>query len=181
MPMATEAELKKLWRARMKSRLDLLRPFDSAYVKERLRENLKLFVSRHPGVWGTYHALPFEADPVIGTLPGVEWVFPRMTGESLVFHRGERFTEGRFGITEPHASSEVIAPAMMTGVLVPGLAFDTNGGRLGRGKGLYDRALSSFGGIAVGVAFSAQLIERVPTAKWDVPLDAIVTEQSVFY
>lgn len=178
--MTTEAEMKRLWRSRMKSRLALLRPFESAHVRERLRENLKLFLSRHPGVWGTYHPLPFEADPSVGALAGVEWVFPRMAGESLVFHRGERFTEGRFGIMEPHASSEIMTPSMMTGVLVPGLAFDKNGGRLGRGKGYYDRALSSFGGLTVGLGFSAQLIERVPAEKWDVPLDAIVTEESVF-
>lgn len=179
--MAAEAEHKSLWRARIKSRLELLRPFDSAHVRERLRENLQLIVSQRPGVWGTYHPLPFEADPLIGVLSGVEWAFPRIDGEHLVFHRGEVFQKGRFGLTEPHASNATVEVKELTGILVPGLAFDREGRRLGRGRGYYDRTLVEVSGVTVGVGFSAQLIERVPVDPWDVTLDAIVTEQSVSF
>lgn len=173
------AVAKKKWRTRMKSRLDLLRPWESASVGDRLRENLRLLVGRHPGVWGTYHPLPGEADPAIGNAKGIEWVYPRMRDDALEFCRGDAFWKGRYGVTEPDDSCPAIEPGRMAGVLVPGLAFDREGGRLGRGRGFYDRTLAGFDGLVVGVAFSVQLVERIPTDPWDEPMDAIVTEESV--
>ncbi|RME61645.1 MAG: 5-formyltetrahydrofolate cyclo-ligase [Candidatus Dadabacteria bacterium] len=68
-------------------------------------------------------------------------------------------------------------------VLVPALAFDCKGNRLGRGKGYYDRFLSSFQKeekpITVGVGWELQIFENIPTAKHDVPVDWICTENRI--
>ena len=62
--------------------------------------------------------------------------------------------------------------------LVPGVAFDEAGGRLGRGRGWYDRALTGFERAArVGLAFEVQIVPSVPATSWDVSMDAVVTER----
>ncbi len=66
-------------------------------------------------------------------------------------------------------------------VLVPGLAFDPNGNRLGRGKGYYDRLLSQSSSrtALVALAFEEQILERLPVEPHDVKMDYIVTENRV--
>jgi 5-formyltetrahydrofolate cyclo-ligase len=65
-------------------------------------------------------------------------------------------------------------------MVVPGLAFDRRGGRLGRGKGFYDRTLKSFSGVSLGVAYAFQVIESVPRASWDEPVQYLATEGELF-
>ena len=60
-------------------------------------------------------------------------------------------------------------------VLVPGVAFDLNGRRLGRGKGYYDRLLAEFEGWTCGVAFDQQVVEAVPSEPHDMRLTCLVT------
>ncbi len=86
-----------------------------------------------------------------------------------------------FGTSVPPADqSRSVVPALL---LVPLLAFDRRGGRLGYGQGHYDRTLSGLrdGGpvLTVGLAFSAQEIERVPIEAHDIPLDWVVTEKAL--
>lgn len=75
-----------------------------------------------------------------------------------------------------------VAPAEVDLFIVPGVAFDRHGGRMGYGRGYYDRllALARPDAAAVGLAFEAQLVERVPTAAHDVPMDAVITEAAVY-
>ncbi len=89
---------------------------------------------------------------------------------------------GHFGIPQPSGGErfepERSAPAV---VFVPGLAFSLSGQRLGRGGGFYDRFLASTGpGVtAVGLAYSFQVLERVPQEPWDRRLAYVVTERAV--
>lgn len=93
----------------------------------------------------------------------------------------EGLLPGRFGILEPPRA----LPAARLGaddlVLLPGLAFDRWGGRLGRGGGYYDRAFAGAPHdagrpVLVGVGFSFQLVDRVPMTALDVRLDGVVSE-----
>ncbi len=89
---------------------------------------------------------------------------------------------GAYGIREPDPERSARVPAeRVDAVLVPGLAWDRRGGRLGRGAGYYDRlfALPEWRGFRCGVFFAAQEFPRVPTDPWDVPLHAVVTESGV--
>lgn len=94
---------------------------------------------------------------------------------------------GRFGILEPPPdlrvdSRRVVAPAALDLLLLPGLAFDRQGGRLGHGRGYFDRLLADTRQDAVkaGLAFECQLVEEVPMAPHDVRLDVVVTEKGVY-
>jgi 5-formyltetrahydrofolate cyclo-ligase len=82
---------------------------------------------------------------------------------------------GKFGIREPGPHCAQISPAAADLILVPGVAFDLNGHRLGRGRGFYDRLLTSVRGMKCGVAFDQQVVSEFPVEPHDVRLDCLVT------
>jgi 5-formyltetrahydrofolate cyclo-ligase len=85
---------------------------------------------------------------------------------------------GRFGILEPCGAPCVIHPQEIGCIVVPGIAFDTRGGRLGFGKGYYDRFLRQLPATTYrcGLAFSVQVVPCVPQAPHDICMHGIVTE-----
>ena len=82
---------------------------------------------------------------------------------------------GAFNISEPAAHCPTVALHELDFALVPGLAFDRAGRRLGRGKGFFDRLLAEVRGIKCGVAFDWQIVEAVPVEPHDIALDCLVT------
>ena len=87
---------------------------------------------------------------------------------------------GRFGIPVPSAppdGPETIAGADL--VLVPAVAVDRRGNRLGRGKGFYDRLLSSTKATKIGVAYEFQLVDSIPTEPHDVKMDLVITQSGI--
>jgi 5-formyltetrahydrofolate cyclo-ligase len=98
----------------------------------------------------------------------------------LIFRRwepGDALVTGSFGISEPTAAAPEVSPNVL---LLPLLAFDRQGNRLGYGGGYYDRTLKALRAagpvVAIGVAFAGQLRDKVPVAEGDQPLDWILTE-----
>lgn len=88
--------------------------------------------------------------------------------------------EGLYGVPEPDPDRS--RPAAETGnvlCVVPGLGFDSGGYRLGYGKGYYDRFLSGFAGVAVGLCYSACTRWSLPHGYYDRPVDIVVTEKYV--
>lgn len=144
-----------------------------------------------PGmVVGGYHALPGEADPA-GLLEalaarGCHIAFPRVAarGQPLEFHRipdGQVLAKGAYGIQEPLDHWPRATPGLL---LVPLLAFDTAGHRLGYGGGFYDRTLAALKAEnpearAVGIAYAGQQVDILPRDAHDYPLDAVLTEQGL--
>lgn len=108
--------------------------------------------------------------------------YPRVQGERITFHVTEptALIPGFAGILEPPADAPEIALASVDVLVVPGLAFDRRGRRLGAGGGFYDRALTAAraGGplVAVGFGFSCQLVDEVPTEPHDQRMDMLVTD-----
>lgn len=87
---------------------------------------------------------------------------------------------GAFGILEPPADSNRLAPVEQFDlVLVPGLAFDRTGRRLGAGKGYYDRFLAPVTAPKIALAFAFQIVDKIPIAAHDQQVDVIVTEKEV--
>jgi 5-formyltetrahydrofolate cyclo-ligase len=82
---------------------------------------------------------------------------------------------GHFGIREPAATCPELPLNLLDLVLVPGVAFDQQGYRLGRGKGFYDRLLRNLRGTTCGVAYEQQMTPRVPLEPHDVRLNCILT------
>ena len=139
---------------------------------------------------GLYAALPGELPTraLFESLRrrGRACVFPRVQGRrALVFHRIDAWEElrpGRIGILEPVASAPVRVPGPGDLVLVPGVAFDPQGQRLGQGLGCYDAAFppgASSPPLLFGVAYEFQVVESVPHGSRDRRVDAIVTERTI--
>jgi 5-formyltetrahydrofolate cyclo-ligase len=82
---------------------------------------------------------------------------------------------GQFGIREPGVSCPEFPLNRLDLVLVPGVAFDARGARLGRGKGFYDRLLADVRGTKCGVAFEEQIVDAVPVGPLDIRLNCILT------
>ena len=85
---------------------------------------------------------------------------------------------GRFGVLEPAAGSAPVPLSQADVVLVPVVAWDDAGHRLGYGRGYFDRELKSKGkAVSVGLALESQRFDSVPQSSQDVPLEVIVTER----
>jgi len=82
---------------------------------------------------------------------------------------------GKFGVREPAANCAEIPLAKFDLVLVPGVAFDLAGNRLGRGLGFYDRLLEKTSGVKCGVGYDFQLLEKIPSEPHDAKVDFIFT------
>jgi 5-formyltetrahydrofolate cyclo-ligase len=85
---------------------------------------------------------------------------------------------GRWGLREPHDRATLVTIEEVEAFVVPGVAFDKGGGRIGWGKGHYDAtlAVARANSVRVGLAFECQMLASVPRESHDQPLDAIVTE-----
>ena len=139
-----------------------------------------------PGtVVGAYHAHQGEADPaeLLARLVelGMAIAFPRVTDRdaALDFHlvpNGEVLMPGSFGIPEPLAHWPHATPDVL---LVPLLAFDGTGHRLGYGGGYYDRTLAALDVPAFGIAYAGQEVASLPAEPHDRRLDGIVTENGL--
>jgi 5-formyltetrahydrofolate cyclo-ligase len=135
---------------------------------------------------GGYHALPEEADPALllrGLVArGCHVAFPRIEGHGLPlrYHRvpdGEVMAPGAHGIHEPAAHWPRVTPDLL---LVPLLAFDAAGHRLGYGGGFYDRTLALLKTPAIGIAHAAQEVPSLPHEAHDMALTAILTEKGLW-
>lgn len=98
----------------------------------------------------------------------------------LRYHQGSQMTVNLYGIAEPKLEvTEVVPVVQLDLLLMPLVAFDEFGQRLGMGKGYYDRSLAGDAGgqppRLVGVAHDCQQAQQLPTEAWDVPLDIIIT------
>ena len=92
-----------------------------------------------------------------------------------------QFRPGPFGILEPAVSAAIMSPEDIDCVMVPGIAFDRRGARLGFGKGYYDRFLCRLPAAThvCGLAFSLQIVQHVPDLPHDIRMQSLVTEQGV--
>lgn len=137
-----------------------------------------------------YRAIGTEIDPasLMETFhcEQVRLALPRVVrhGEPLAFHHwtpGDDLVKGTFGVEEPAATSDTANPSL---VLMPLLAVDRKGNRLGYGAGYYDRTLSRLresGAVtAVGLCYDAQIVKSVPVGAYDVSVDWIVTEKAAY-
>lgn len=102
---------------------------------------------------------------------------PRVNGLNLEILPYEKTSlqVGAFRIEEP-LGDELTNPEEMELVIVPAVAFDRKGNRVGRGKGFYDRLLSKINAYKIGVAYDFQLVDEIDFDAFDVPVDMVITE-----
>jgi 5-formyltetrahydrofolate cyclo-ligase len=144
----------------------------------------RVAINKHTIVSG-YWPMRDEADPrpLMAALAerGATLALPRAeTSNPLVFHEwreGDVLHRSKFGVDEPHLSVRVVVPDVL---LLPLLAFDADGHRLGYGGGHYDRTLAELRArksiCAIGVGYAGQEVLELPREPHDHPLDMIVTE-----
>ena len=103
-------------------------------------------------------------------------LLPVVKGDDMLikpFSNKQELIKSDFGVWEPATQKEFINSVDM--IIAPGLAFDRNKNRLGRGKGYYDRYFIKSNIIKIGIGFNFQLFNKVPTNHYDIKLDKIIT------
>lgn len=130
-----------------------------------------------------YHSLPDElpTHEIIDKWHsmGKTIYLPVVVGDDLVVRRytPEAMQQGEFNIWEPTGTE--VDTDILELIVVPGVAFDSNGNRLGRGKGYYDRLLSRTQATCIGVCYKCQIAEQIPTEAHDRTMHYIVTSEGV--
>lgn len=134
------------------------------------------------GKIAAFSALAGEPDALDPWPLDKEISLPRVLGDKLIFHQVRSRSElspASYGIREP-ATHLPSAGSEFDLILVPGLAFDPGGGRLGRGKGFYDRFLAGARGPRAGVCFDDQIVDQVPVEPHDLRMDFVVTPSAIY-
>ncbi len=129
----------------------------------------------------TYLPMRSEVDltPLLEEHPLKQWVIPRILPEGRMAFQSydpERLVRHPFGMLEPAPDLPTVAPGSIGLALVPGLAFDRHGWRLGYGGGFFDRFLSQFKGVSLGVTFNVLFLDSLPHDTHDIPIKYVVTE-----
>ncbi len=126
-----------------------------------------------------YHPLPHELDLLaLRERYPARYYLPKVAGEELSVHPFGPLAPGPYGLLEP--TTPPVDPGVLELVVVPGLAFDREGYRLGHGKGYYDRFLAGVRATTLGVVPEALLLAALPRDPWDVPVAHLATERGVW-
>lgn len=117
---------------------------------------------------------------------GIEVVYPRVVegDRVLVFHAGREAdlaVTGRLGLREPTPAMPEVGLERIAAFVIPGIAFDRAGGRVGWGMGHYDATLARHpAALRIGVAFECQIVEHVPREAHDIAMNYVVTEVATY-
>lgn len=130
-----------------------------------------------------YHSLPDElpTPAFLRKWKGEkDFYLPRVNGVNLDIlpFDESRLEIGSFHIEEP-TGDEFMDSSELELIIVPAVAYDRKGNRLGRGKGFYDRLLCETKAVKIGVAYDFQLYDELPTEEHDVPMDYVITQSTV--
>ena len=130
-----------------------------------------------------YHSLPDELSTVRFLRKWRDrkrFFLPRVNGVNLDIlpYDESRLEHGAFHIEEP-TGTNTVSPDEIEMVVVPGVAYDRSGNRLGRGRGFYDRLLASTRATKVGVGYEFQLVDSIPAEPHDVKMDLVITQSSI--
>jgi 5-formyltetrahydrofolate cyclo-ligase len=175
--------LKTELRAKIRTRLEKISPAVRAVESIELCERLKMQMQSARTVL-FFAPMPDELD----LWPVLELSLALGTACALPFFDAERKTygakeiknlatdivTGKFGVREPVSTCAEIPLDKFDLVLVPGLAFDLQGNRLGRGRGFYDRLLEKASGVKCGVGYDFQLLEKIPAESHDAKVNFIL-------
>ena len=147
-----------------------------SWVKNTPAKTLHLFLS-----FGTEP----DTHPLVSALLEKKFVLvvPVIRKSGLVltpYEKGTSLRPGPFGILEP-AVVHPVAPEEVDLFFLPGLGFDRHGGRIGYGKGYYDRLLRKTAAPRIALAFQEQIVDRVPLSETDILVDTILTDKEIIH
>lgn len=175
-----KSELRSTIRAALKNISSAVRAVESIELCERLKAQMQ---SAHTILFFAPLADELDIWPVLefSMALGNDCALPffetekNIYGARVIRKLATDIVTGKFGVREPAPHCAKIPLNSIDLVLVPGLAFDLQGNRLGRGQGFYDRLLSQVSGVKCGVGYDFQLREEVPTEPHDAKVDFIFT------
>lgn len=129
-----------------------------------------------------YHSLPDELETrtfLNKWKDRKKFFLPRVNGVNLDLlpYDESRLEIGSFHIEEPKGE-DIHSVEEIEVIVVPGVAFDRQGMRLGRGKGFYDRLLATAKATKIGIGYEFQLVEEIPSEPHDVAMDMVITEHT---
>ncbi len=189
-------EEKRKLRKEIKNICKTLNQTDITEMSKKVLENLK-----STDIWKTadiiFAFLPLcdEVDTRLiikeALAEGKRVAVPRIDGSDIFFHyitslAEEEFSKHNYGMHEPLQEAEIAEidglPNSKILILTPGMAFDSQCCRLGRGKSFYDRFFPKCGQncVKVGIAFNFQITEKVPLESHDVTLDFVITDKNIY-
>ena len=158
--------------------------FDRSAASEAVVAHLAAWPPLH-GVVATYLPMRSEIslDPLLA-VGSISAAVPKVEASGEMTMRSydvEHLTRHRLGFDEPDGTSPVVASTEIDAVLVPGLVFDRDGGRLGRGRGYYDRFLESLprSTTRIGVTTEDSVVDEVPMAEHDQRVGWLATESGI--
>jgi len=179
--LADKVALRRLGRERRQAFLKELSPEGRGRLEHRLAQVLEPLLARSRVVGG-YAPLPSEISPLpaleAAAARGTQLAFPAFSDHQSHFRflAGEPVEPGPWAILQPAMDSPHVYPDL---VLMPLVAVDRKGTRLGQGKGHYDRVaveLREHGALLVGVGWAVQMLEgEIPADAWDLPLDGFAS------
>ena len=180
--MNSISEQKKFLRKEIKQKKGLIDPYEAKRKASRVFaeiETLKEFNEANTIL--AFWALPDEIatqDFILKWSGQKRIVLPVVVGEELelrLFAGLEKLEQSNnFGIMEPK-TGEIVSPSEIDFAIIPGVAFDKTGNRLGRGKGFYDRIMPQLKNILkVGIGYEFQLVDSIPIAEFDLPVDIVI-------
>lgn len=183
-------EIKKNLRAQYRQFRERLTPEQKLKLDSSIQSRLLALPEyARAGVVFTYVSKPIEVDTaalIEAALANRKKVaVPRCLTETyrMEFYTIDSMNElqqGSFGVLEPASSKKRLVTEFGRGLcIVPGLSFDAQGYRLGYGKGYYDRFLSGYGGVTVGLCYSGCVQWNLPHGYYDRPVDILITEKYI--
>ena len=186
--MLDKKTLRTAMRQQLKERIDTRDPNTAAAAAAIVAEQE---VFRRANTIFCYVAMPYELDtkPLIALAKaaGKRVVYPVCMPEYQMLCLEPRddtaWRPGKFGILEPDPErSFVVEQQKIDLIIVPGLAFDRRGNRLGQGGGYYDRFLAKTKNACfIGFCYEEQVLETVPVSEFDIPLHGLATETGVMF
>lgn len=129
-----------------------------------------------------YYSLPDELQTNIffEKITDKKFFLPKIEGNDLIVlpYKKNKLTKGTFSILEPEGDTGINIDILDI-IVVPGVAYDKELNRLGRGKGYYDKLLSFCKALKIGICYDLQLIDKVPTETHDIKMDIIITPTKI--
>lgn len=154
----------------------------SEKILKRLEET-ELF--RQASCIALYHAIPGEVQTagfIEKWFDKKQLLLPLVIGDDLrllPYEGYDSLIPGAFGILEPTNTETTVPESDVDLIIVPGVAFDCQLNRMGRGKGYYDRLLSTLQAPKIGICFDFQLQESIPVESFDKKMDMVITENKI--
>lgn len=155
---------------------------DKSQASSSIQSHLQNLLKNNSGAWGAFKNLKDEPEinwSEVST--DINWAFPKLTSNGAMEfrHSVTQFKKSTLGFSEP-VNGESVAVEQLNGFIIPGIAYDKQGYRLGRGKGFYDRALNGYQGQKIGVCFNVSLCEELPHEEHDIKCEQVVTDKQIF-